>query len=94
MTCDADEHFNRPSPWIVATISPQLPQASVRVQFYEDTWLDEVWRISVVTPTRFDLVNPSTALWGPIVIDRSNAKAHLGDGDGIINRLFCTFKTL
>ena len=36
MTCDALEFFDMPSPWIVATISPELPQASVRVQFYED----------------------------------------------------------
>ena len=95
MTCDALEFFDRPSPWIVATISPELPQASVRVQFYEDKWQETVWRVSVTTPTRLELVNPGTAaVWSTIVIDRSKGKAGLGDGVAEIDQLICSFKTL
>ena len=95
MTCDALEFFDRSSPWIVATISPELPQASVRVQVYEDKWDESVWRVIVATPTRLELANPGTAaVWGPIVIDRSKGKAGLGDGVAEINQLICSFKTL
>ena len=95
MTCDALKFFDRSSPWIVATISPEIPQASVRVQVYEDKWDESVWRVIVATPTRLELANPGTAaVWGPIVIDRSKGKAALGDGVSEINQLSCSFKTL
>ena len=42
MTCDAAERFaSSPSPHIVASVSPQLRQASVRVQNNKDEWTDD-----------------------------------------------------
>ena len=96
MTCDAAEMRQMPSPWVVATISPELPQASLRVQVYADVWDEAIWRVSVATPTRLELSNPSSmAVLGPIGIDRSSGQVLLGN-DPIpkFDQLSCSFKTL
>ena len=96
MTCDSAEMRDEPSPWVIATISPKLPQASLRVQVFVDVWDESVWRVNVATPNHLELINPaSMAVLRPIGIDRPSGQVLLGD-DPIpeVDQLSCSFKTL
>ena len=102
MTCDAGEAFaSSPSPHIVATLSPQLRQASVRVQHKKDDWTEEVWILRTVTPTRLEVVNPKEGEYGnsltPLQIDRQTGVArffYTGSDPDLEHLSNCVFKTL
>ena len=102
ITCDAGKKFaSAPSPHIVATLSPQLRQASVRVQHKKDDWTEEVWILRTITPTRLEVVNPKEGEYGdsltPLQIDRQTGVArffYTGSAPDIENLSNCTFKSL
>ena len=96
MTCDAHEISGMPSPYLTATVSPELPQASVRWQVYEDIWSDAVWRVAVATPTRLELINTTSRIVGRIRIERSSGKVATFLSEPILETdwMSCSFKTL
>ena len=102
MTCDAGEKFaSSPSPHIVASVSPQLRQASVRVQHKEDDWTEEVWILQTITPTLLELVSSTEGGYAnavtPLQIDRQTGIArffYTGDDPALENLTNCTFKSL
>ena len=98
MSCDAPEisGLSNPSPYLEATVSPELPQASVRWQVYEDIWSDAVWRVAVATPTRLELINTSSRIVGRIRIERSSGKVATFLSEPILETdwMSCSFKTL
>ena len=102
MSCDAGEAFaSSPSPHIVATLSPQLRQASVRVQHKKDDWTEEVWILRTITPTRLELVSPIEGGYAnsvtPFQIDRQTGVArffYTGSDPDVENLTNCTFKSL
>ena len=101
MTCDAAKVFaGTPFPFIVATVSPQLPQASVRLQVKKGVWEEGVWILRTVTPTQLEIVNPGDGELGmylaPLRINRQTKVAGFefagqSDTDPLTN---CIFKTL
>ena len=102
MICDAAEFFEHaPSPHIVVTASPQLRQASVRVNTPKDGWKEEVWNLRTITPTRLEVVNPAADGYGnslnPLQIDRQTGVArffYTGKSADVENLTNCVFKTL
>ena len=98
MSCDAPEisGLSNPSPYLEATVSPELPQASVRFQVYEDIWDEAVWRVAVSTPTRLELINTTARVVGRIRIERSSGKVATLATEPILETdwLSCSFKSL